>query len=85
MIETGSKKKIFRIGKNLWRVPFLLAPPPLFLSLSFSPLSRFFLSIAVLPADSVGNEVISVAVDALRLAGSLEGFVSGLDLSFEDA
>ncbi|WZZ34238.1 hypothetical protein YC2023_017639 [Brassica napus] len=37
-------------------------------------------TIAVLPGDGVGNEVIPVAVDALRLAGSLEG----LDLRFEE-
>ncbi|KAJ4909021.1 hypothetical protein Rs2_03642 [Raphanus sativus] len=37
-------------------------------------------NIAVLPGDGVGNEVIPVAVDALRLAGSLEG----LDLRFEE-
>lgn len=30
-------------------------------------------NIAVLPGDGVGNEVIPVAVDALCLAGSLEG------------
>lgn len=30
-------------------------------------------TIAVLPGDGVGNEVIPVAVEALRLAGSLEG------------
>lgn len=33
-------------------------------------------TIAVLPGDGVGNEVIPVAVDALRLAGSLEGSFS---------
>ncbi|KAG2282203.1 hypothetical protein Bca4012_050731 [Brassica carinata] len=37
-------------------------------------------TIAVLPGDGVGNEVIPVAVDGLRLAGSLEG----LDLRFEE-
>ncbi|KAJ0231048.1 3-isopropylmalate dehydrogenase [Hirschfeldia incana] len=37
-------------------------------------------TIAVLPGDGVGNEVIPVAVDALRLAGSLEG----IDLRFEE-
>ncbi|KAF2536099.1 hypothetical protein F2Q68_00019142 [Brassica cretica] len=58
MIGTGSKKRIFRIGKNLFGSS---------LSLSLS------LSIAVLPDDGVGNEVIPVAVDALRLAGSPEG------------
>ncbi|KAF3561296.1 hypothetical protein DY000_02011823 [Brassica cretica] len=60
MIGTGSKKRIFRIGKNLFG-------SSLSLSLSLS------LSIAVLPDDGVGNEVIPVAVDALRLAGSPEG------------
>ncbi|CAN6999957.1 unnamed protein product [Brassica oleracea var. botrytis] len=37
-------------------------------------------TIAVLPGDGVGKEVVPVAVDALRLAGSLEG----LDLRFEE-
>ncbi|KAF8049220.1 hypothetical protein N665_2271s0006 [Sinapis alba] len=43
-----------------------------------TPKKRY--TIAVLPGDGVGNEVIPVAVDALRLAGSLEG----LDLRFEE-
>ncbi|CAA7019978.1 unnamed protein product [Microthlaspi erraticum] len=43
-----------------------------------SPKKRY--TIAVLPGDGIGNEVIPVAVDALRSAGSLEG----LELSFEE-
>ncbi|CAH2073689.1 unnamed protein product [Thlaspi arvense] len=45
---------------------------------AYTPKKRY--SIAVLPGDGVGNEVIPIAVDALRLAGSLEG----LELSFEE-
>lgn len=43
-----------------------------------TPKKRY--TIAVLPGDGIGNEVIPVAVDALRLAGSLEGF----DFSFQE-
>lgn len=45
---------------------------------AYTPKKRY--NIAVLPGDGVGNEVIPVAVDALRLAASLEG----LELSFEE-
>lgn len=38
-----------------------------------TPKTRY--TIAVLPGDGIGNEVIPVAVEALRLAGSLEGFL----------
>ncbi|CAD5317759.1 unnamed protein product [Arabidopsis thaliana] len=43
-----------------------------------TPKKRY--TIAVLPGDGVGNEVIPVAVDVLCLAGSLEG----IDFSFEE-
>ncbi|CAH8360334.1 unnamed protein product [Eruca vesicaria subsp. sativa] len=43
-----------------------------------TPKKRY--TIAVLPGDGVGNEVIPIAVEALRLAGSLEG----IDLRFEE-
>lgn len=39
-------------------------------------------NIAVLPGDGVGNEVIPVAVDALRLAASLEGSFRSIRVDF---
>ena len=80
MIETGSKKRIFRIGKNLCRVRFLLAPPLLFSLCSFSSLSLY----RGASWRRRRKRSLPVAVDALPLAGSLEGSVSRLDLSFEE-
>ncbi|CAH8258774.1 unnamed protein product [Arabidopsis lyrata] len=45
---------------------------------AITPKKRY--TIAVLPGDGVGNEVIPVAVDVLCLAGSLEG----IDFSFKE-
>ncbi|CAA7026927.1 unnamed protein product [Microthlaspi erraticum] len=45
---------------------------------AYSPKKQY--NIAVLPGDGIGNDVIPVAVDALRLVGSLEG----LEFTFEE-